>query len=80
MRLLDTWVFDTTRTVPLIALTAVVSLIGMSGYILLAKLFNVTELQSYEALLTKFTIRLGAQSATKEVIETTSQTEELKPW
>ncbi len=80
MRLLDTWVFDTTRTLPLIALTFVVALIGMSGFLLLAQLFKIPELQAYTALLSKFTLRFGTQSAVREVIETTPQTDELKPW
>jgi putative peptidoglycan lipid II flippase len=51
MRLLDKFVFDTTRTIPLLALTGVTSLIGMVVYLCLSYLFKVEELKSYLALL-----------------------------
>jgi putative peptidoglycan lipid II flippase len=51
MRLLDRFVFDTTRTIPLIALTAITSLIGLSVYFLLCYLFRVAELTTLVGLL-----------------------------
>lgn len=51
MRLLDQFVFDTTRTLPLIGLTIVTSLIGFFVYLLLSYLFRVEELGSFEVLL-----------------------------
>lgn len=53
MRLLDKFIFDTTRTLPLIALTVVTSLIGFSVYIGLSYLLKVEQLFSYTALLLK---------------------------
>lgn len=43
MKLLDQLVFDTTRTIGLILLTTIASLVGMSVYILLSLIFNVSE-------------------------------------
>lgn len=50
MRLLDQFIFDTTRTLPLIALTATTSIIGMSIYLGLSYLFKVEQLQTFVAL------------------------------
>lgn len=44
MRLLDKFIFDTTKTLPLLALTMITSIIGMGVYILLSYLFGVPEL------------------------------------
>ena len=44
MRILDQFVFDTTRTFPLILLTIITSFIGMTVYGLLAYLFRIPEL------------------------------------
>lgn len=43
MKLLDQLVFDTTRTINLIILTGVVSIIGFSVYLLLAVILKITE-------------------------------------
>jgi len=51
MRLLDKFVFDTTRTVPLLALTAITSIIGLTVYFLLCHLFRVAELTTLVGLL-----------------------------
>lgn len=51
LRVLDQFVFDTTRTLPLIGLTATVSLIGMGIYFLLAKILGIKELESVSRLL-----------------------------
>jgi putative peptidoglycan lipid II flippase len=50
LRLLDQFVFDTTRTLPLIGLTATVSAIGMGIYFLLAKILRLRELESVSRL------------------------------
>jgi putative peptidoglycan lipid II flippase len=50
MRILDRFVFDTTRTIPLIGLTVITSLIGFSVYLLLSYLFRVEELGSFSYL------------------------------
>lgn len=47
MRLLDQFVFDTTRTLPLIWLTAITTLIGIVVYLLLSYFFRVKELKSF---------------------------------
>lgn len=44
LRVLDTLIFDTTRTMPLILLTVTVGFIGMAVYIGLSYLFNIKEL------------------------------------
>ncbi len=51
MRLLDQFVFDTTRTIPLIGLSLTTSLIGFSVYLLLSYFFRVEELGSFVVLL-----------------------------
>lgn len=80
MRILDTWVFDTTRTMPLIGLTVVVSLIGGIVYLGIARLMHVPELAAFSGLFRKLEKWRSVLSASNEVIETTSQTEEVKPW
>jgi putative peptidoglycan lipid II flippase len=50
MRLLDKFVFDTTRTIPLIGLTIVTSVIGLGVYLFLSYIFRVEELYSFVAL------------------------------
>lgn len=51
MQLLDRFVFDTTRTVPLLALTGITSTIGLCAYLLLSYLFRVDELKVFLSLL-----------------------------
>jgi putative peptidoglycan lipid II flippase len=51
MRLLDQFVFDTTRTIPLIGLTLITSAIGLSAYLLFSYFFRVEELHSFTVLL-----------------------------
>lgn len=53
MRFLDQYVFDTTRTLDLIFLTATASLIGAIVYFSLSKLFDIKELDSYLGLFQK---------------------------
>src|SRR3989344_1269276 len=53
MRLLDQFVFDTTRTLPLLLLTATTSGIGLSVYLLLSYLFKVEELSSFATLVVR---------------------------
>ena len=50
MRLLDQYVFDTTRTLPLIALTVTTSIIGFSAYLIFSYLFKVDQLASFVSL------------------------------
>ena len=51
MRLLDQFVFDTTRTLPLIGLTVITSAIGMGVYLLLSRLFHIQELDTFFGLV-----------------------------
>lgn len=53
LRLLDNFVFDTTRTIPLVILTLVVSLIGFLVYLIFCKLMGVEELSDVSALARK---------------------------
>lgn len=50
MRILDQYVFDTTRTISLVLLTLFTSFIGAGVYIYLSHLFKIEELQSFVAL------------------------------
>lgn len=53
MRLLDKFIFDTTRTLPLLALTTITSVIGLSVYIGLSYLLKIEQLTSFTALIVK---------------------------
>jgi len=53
LKLLDQLVFDTTRTINLIMLTGVTSFIGLSTYIFLSWVFNISEVHSFVKLLRK---------------------------
>lgn len=55
MRLLDRFVFDTTRTLPLLALTATTTIIGFGVYFTLSYLFKITEISAFFALIRRFT-------------------------
>lgn len=57
MKALDAFVFDTTRTLPLVVLTLIVTLVGGSVYLLLTKLLKVEEIQLFYKLLAKFEIK-----------------------
>lgn len=70
MRLLDQFVFDTTRTLPLILLTVIVSLIGFSVYLLFSFLFKVEQLKHVLSLTKKIGNWRKLLTQTDEVIET----------
>jgi len=53
MRLLDQFIFDTTHTVPLIILTVVTSVIGLSIYLGLSYLFKVEQLSAIGTLISR---------------------------
>jgi len=55
MRLLDQFVFDTTRTLPLIGLTIITSLIGLTVYMSLSTLFRVQETATFYAVFRRIT-------------------------
>jgi len=70
MRLLDQFVFDTTRTVPLLILTAIVSLIGLVVYFGLANLLKVKQYADVRRLFVKLGNWRQVLGETDEVIET----------
>jgi len=70
MRLLDQFVFDTTRTVPLLILTAIVSLIGLTVYFGLAFLLKVNQFADVRNLFIKLGNWRQVLVETDEVIET----------
>jgi putative peptidoglycan lipid II flippase len=70
MRLLDKFVFDTTRTVPLIILTVIVSLIGLVVYFGLSSLLKVKQFDEVKKLFSKLGNWRKVLVETDEVIET----------
>ena len=72
MRLLDRFVFDTTRTVPLLILTATVSLIGLAVYFWLAYLLKVKQFTDVSKLVRKLGNWRQVLVETDEVLETPS--------
>jgi putative peptidoglycan lipid II flippase len=67
-RILDEVVFDTSRTLELIALTITTSTIGMLVYLYFAALFEIKELQLFLNLLSSFGRWQKPLSETKEAI------------
>ncbi len=55
MRFLDRFVFDTTRTIPLFALTITTVFIGTGVYFTLSYLFKIREISAFFALFRRFT-------------------------
>lgn len=70
MKSLDQLVFDTTRTVNLILLTGIASLVGLAIYLLLVWLLDVKELTTFIDLLKKIT-KIKFTSQTQEIGEDT---------
>lgn len=69
MRLLDTFVFDTTRTVPLIILTLVVSTVGFGVYMLFCSLTKVEELSEVVKIARKLGNWRKILASSDEVID-----------
>jgi putative peptidoglycan lipid II flippase len=65
MKLLDQFVFDTTRTINLLALTVTVGLIGMGTYVFLTDLLNVKEIEIIKKFLKK--LPLSKKEISKKV-------------
>lgn len=74
MKLLDQFVFDTTRTINLLGLTIVAGFIGMGTYILLTKLFKVEEIQLFYKLLKK--LKISKKDIDAEAVDLTSTEQE----
>lgn len=70
LRVLDTLIFDTTRTLPLILLTVTVGLIGLVVYLSLSYLFNIKELGVFVRLAKKIGGWHKALSQSSETLET----------
>ena len=69
MRLLDKYVFDTTRTLPLIGLTLIVSAVGFLVYLIFCKMLAIEELSDVAALVKKLGNWRRILGETDEVIE-----------
>jgi len=61
LKLLDQFVFDTSRTIPLLMLTAVASLAGMATYLLFTWVFKVEEVDLLFKLLRRLRLRKGVE-------------------
>jgi len=72
MRLLDQLVFDTTRTIPLIVLTLVVTTIGFSVYLFFCWLFKIEELSEVISMAKKLGNWRKILVSTDEVLESTT--------
>jgi len=70
MRLLDQFVFDTTRTIPLVLLTFIASSVGFSVYLLFSFLFGIEELKDVLEIAKKLGNWRKILVQTDEVIET----------
>jgi putative peptidoglycan lipid II flippase len=70
MRLLDQFVFDTTRTFPLILLTTIVSLIGFAVYLLFSWILKIDQFRSVLQLTRKIGNWRKLLTDTDEVLET----------
>ena len=70
MRLLDQFVFDTTRTVPLILLTLIASTVGFVVYLAFSALLKIEELKEVFEIAKKLGNWRKILSTTDEVIET----------
>jgi len=79
MRLLDQFVFDTTRTVPLVALTIIASGLGFAVYLYLSRLMGIEELQSFKEMMHKVGNWRRVLGKSEEVLETTSSSQEMRP-
>jgi len=69
MRLLDRYVFDTTRTLPLIGLTLIVSSVGFLVYLIFCKILRIEELADVAALAKKLGNWRRILGESEEVIE-----------
>ncbi len=69
MRLLDKYVLDTTRTLPLIGLTLIVSAVGFLVYLIFCKMLAIEELSDVTALVKRLGNWRRILGETDEVIE-----------
>lgn len=71
MRLLDRFVFDTTRTIPLIALTLIVSTLGFAVYLLICWVMKIEELEEVVLIAKKLGNWRKILASSDEVLEAT---------
>lgn len=71
LHLLDQFVFDTTRTLPLIGLTLTVSVVGFLVYLFFCWLFKIEELQDVTAMINKIGNWRKILGESDEVLEST---------
>lgn len=75
MKLLDQLIFDTTRTIPLLMLTATASILGLSVYLFFTWLLDIPELRSFTALIGKARrIFFAAEETVAEAVSDTTLT------
>lgn len=79
MQLLDQFVLDTTRVIPLLILTGVVIIIGFAVYIILSKVMSIDELNEFKKLAQKIGNWRKVLDSSDEVIETASSSGEVNP-
>lgn len=72
LRLLDQFVFDTTRTLPLIGLSASVLIIGLTVYLILAKFLRIDQLSAVLSITHKIGNWRQVLSESEEVLEPTA--------
>ena len=72
LRLLDQFVFDTTRTLPLIGLSTSVLIIGLTVYLILAKLLRIDQLSAVLSITQKIGNWRQVLSESEEVLEPTA--------
>jgi len=70
-RFFDQFVFDTTRTFPLILLTIIVSSMGLAVYLFFSFLFKISQLQQFLQLISRLGNWRHILSQTDEVISST---------
>ena len=64
MKLLEKFIFDTTRTVPLLILTLTACLFGFLSYLLFTKVFSVREVELLYRLIRRIGFKSGVEAAT----------------
>jgi putative peptidoglycan lipid II flippase len=80
MRFLDQYVFDTTRVLPLVTLTVIVTFIGGFVYLSLTWIFGLPELEAFARIVQRLGNWRGVLRQTEEAIEQPpTQAEEMKP-
>lgn len=78
MKLLDQLIFDTTRTLPLLALTGVATATGLSVYVFFTWALQIEELNSFIALFRRAKkILFAAEETVSEVVSTTVTNEPI---